>query len=107
MPERLLTLRELNREALTHHILLDREALSGSEDPNDLVLRYLVAFPRWREGILGMVGLTRMKEIVEVLRPELRAFCDENNDELLDLLEVPLPRRCTRAGALHAGLRQP
>ena len=44
MPERLLTLRELNQEALTHHILLDREALSGSEDPNDLVLRYLVAF---------------------------------------------------------------
>jgi len=27
-----------------------------------------------------MVGLTRMKEIVEVLRPELRAFCDENDD---------------------------
>ena len=54
-----------------------------------------------------MVWLTRMKEIVEVLRPELRAFCDENNDELFDLLEVPLPRRCTRAGALHAGLRQP
>ena len=50
-----------------------------------------------------MVGLTRMKEIVEVLRPELRAFCDENNDELLDLLEVPLPRRCTRAGAVHTG----
>jgi hypothetical protein len=45
MPERLLTtLRELNQEALTRHILLDREALSGSEDPNDLVLRYLVAF---------------------------------------------------------------
>jgi len=44
MPERLLTLRELNQEALTHHILLDQEALSGSEDPNDLVLRYLVAF---------------------------------------------------------------
>ena len=44
MPERLLTLRELNQEALTRHILLDREALSGSEGPNDLVLRYLVAF---------------------------------------------------------------
>jgi len=43
MPERLITLRELNQEALTHHILLDQEALSGSEDPNDLVLRYLVA----------------------------------------------------------------
>jgi len=26
-----------------------------------------------------VVGLTRMKEIVEVLRPELRAFCDEND----------------------------
>ena len=39
-----------------------------------------------------MVGLTRMKEIVEVLRPGLRAFCDENDDELLDFLEVPLPR---------------
>ena len=54
-----------------------------------------------------MVGLTRVKEIVEVLRPELRAFCDENDDELLDFLEVPLPRPCTRAGALHVGLRQP
>ena len=44
MPERLLTtLRELNQEALTRHILLDREVLSGSEDPNDPVLRYLVA----------------------------------------------------------------
>ena len=41
MPERLLTLRELNRAALTRQILLDREALSRSEDPNDLVLRYL------------------------------------------------------------------
>ena len=44
MPERLLMLRELNREALARQILLDREALSRSEDPNDLVLRYLVAF---------------------------------------------------------------
>ena len=44
MPERLLTLRELNQEALTCHILLNREVLSGSEDPNDLGLRYLVAF---------------------------------------------------------------
>jgi hypothetical protein len=44
MPERLLTLRELNREALARQMLLDREALSGSEDPRDLVLRYLVAF---------------------------------------------------------------
>ena len=42
-----------------------------------------------------MVGLARMKEIVEVLRPELRAFCDENNDELLDLSELPRPCRCT------------
>ena len=45
MPERLLTLRELNREALARQMLLDREALSRSEDPNDLVLRYLVVFP--------------------------------------------------------------
>ena len=44
MPERLLMLRELNREALARQMLLDRETLSGSEDPNDLVLRYLVAF---------------------------------------------------------------
>jgi hypothetical protein len=45
MPERLLTLRELNRAALTRQMLLDREALSRSEDPNDLALRYLVVFP--------------------------------------------------------------
>ena len=38
-----------------------------------------------------MVGLTRMKEIVGVLRPELRAFCDENAKELLDLSELPRP----------------
>ena len=44
MPERLLMLRELNREALACQMLLDRETLSGWEDPNDLVLRYLVAF---------------------------------------------------------------
>ena len=44
MPERLLTLRELNREALARQMLLDREALYDSEDSNDLVLRYLVAF---------------------------------------------------------------
>jgi hypothetical protein len=44
MPERLLTLRELNWAGESRQILLDREALSGSEDPNDLVLRYLVAF---------------------------------------------------------------
>ena len=44
MPECLLTVRELNWEALTRQILLDREALSGLEDPRDLVLRYLVAF---------------------------------------------------------------
>ena len=95
MPERLLTVRELNWEALTRQILLDREALSGLEDPRDLVLRYLVVFPCRREGIPGVVGLTRMKEIVGVLRPELRAFCDENAKELLALSELPRPRRCT------------
>ena len=50
MPERLLTVRELNWEALTRQILLDREALSGSEDPRDLVLRYL-GVPCRREGL--------------------------------------------------------
>ena len=42
-----------------------------------------------------MVGVTRMKEIVGVLRPELRAFCDENAKELLDLSQLPRPRRYT------------
>ena len=37
-----------------------------------------------------MVGLTRMKEIVEVLRPELRAFCHENNDEFLEFARKQL-----------------
>ena len=74
MPERLLTLRELTREALARQMLLDREALSRSEDPNDLVLRYLVVFPCRREGLPGVVGVTRMKEIVGVLRPECARF---------------------------------
>ena len=45
MPERLLTLRELNWAGECRQILLDREALSGSEDLRDLVLRYLGVFP--------------------------------------------------------------
>ena len=42
-------------------------------------------------------GLTRMKETVEALRPELRVFRDESGNELFNFLDTPLPSADTLA----------
>jgi hypothetical protein len=70
---------------------LGRE-LSGSEDPRGLVLKYLAAFgPATVKDIQTWSGRTQLKQSVEEIKPELRVFRDENDNELLDLPDAPLP----------------
>jgi hypothetical protein len=61
-------------------------------DPARLVLRYLGAFgPASVADIQAWSGLTRLREIVEPLRPELRVFADGSGRELFDLPAAPRP----------------
>jgi hypothetical protein len=76
---------------------LGRE-LSGSEDPRGLVLKYLAAFgPATVSDVQTWSGRMRLKESVEEIKPELRIFRDENDNELLDLPDAPLPAGDTPA----------
>jgi hypothetical protein len=73
-------------EAWTGRELRKRPALS------DLVLRYLRAFgPASVMDVQSWCGLTRLKEVVERLRPQLVAFRDEDGRELFDLPDAPRP----------------
>jgi hypothetical protein len=66
--------------------------LSGSEDPRGLVLKYLAAFgPATVRDVQTWSGRIRLKESVEEIKPELRVLRDENDNELIDLPDAPLP----------------
>jgi hypothetical protein len=57
-----------------------------------VVRRYLGAFgPASTADIRAWSGMTRLKDVVERLRPALRVFRDERQTELFDLPEAPRP----------------
>lgn len=58
----------------------------------DVALRYFGAFgPASVADLQTWSGLTRLKEVVESLRPRLRAFRDDDGKELFDLPDAPRP----------------
>jgi hypothetical protein len=66
--------------------------LEAERSIDDVVLRYLGAFgPASVMDVQSWSGLTRLKEVLDRLRPQLLAFRDEHGKELFDLPEAPRP----------------
>jgi hypothetical protein len=80
------------------------EQLESKPSIDDLVLRYLRSFgPASVLDVQRWSGLTKLKEVLERLRPQLETFRDEDGRELFDLPDAPRPDPETRAPVRFLG----